>query len=184
MSRKQNLMSKLITAVVLLGLVMGLSTAKLHAEGNPVVAFSNGVYTGRYVCSAATFVTGGSSGDLLTAVIKYNPNGGGAYSAGTLIAGANAGGLPPSGAFCQYNLDITASSYNIGTDGTGFESLSWVLPPPPFVEPSGCPTTGFIDQTSIVLRNNTDITGAVLRAETANANLLGQDEAGHGFCLK
>ena len=59
-----------------------------------------------------------------------------------------------------------------------------MLPPPPFVEPAGCPLSPFIDQTSIVLRNNTDITGAVLRAETANANLLGQDEAGHGFCLK
>lgn len=184
MSRKQNLMSKLITAFALLGLMMGLSTAKVSAESNPVIAFSNAVYTGRYVCSAATFITGSAAGDSLTAVIKYNPNGGGAYNAGTLIAAANTGGLPPSGAFCQYNLDITASSYNIGTDGTGFESLSWVLPPAPFVEPAGCPMTPFLDETSIVLRNNTDITGAVLRAETANANLLGQDEAGHGFCLK
>ena len=74
--------------------------------------------------------------------------------------------------------------YNIRSDSTGFETLSWVLPPPPFVEPAGCPLSPFIDQTSIVLRNNTDITGAVLRAETANVDLLGQDEAGHGFCLK
>ena len=75
---------------------MGLSTAQVSAAADPVVAFSNAVYTGRYACSAATFRSGSTAGDLLTAVIKYNPNGGGAYTAGTLIAGANTGGLPPS----------------------------------------------------------------------------------------
>jgi len=185
MSRNRNRISMVITATGLLGLMMGLGAPKVSAQvSDAVTAFSNAVYTGRYVCTTASAVDS-SKGDFNTAVIKYNPNGGGAYSAGTLIASlepfdGDTDVVSPSGDFCTYTLDIIASSYNIGTDGTGFENLSWVALT---TNPIGCPGN-FIDQTSIALRNNTDPAGEVLRAEFASADLLGQDEAGHGFCLK
>jgi len=179
MSRNQNRISKVITAVGLLGMLVGLSAPRVSAEvTDQVTAFSNKVYVGRYGCTTA------SDDDFFTAFIKYNPNGSGAYSAGTLIAALTAFTTFVPGAasmqFCTYTLDPAASSYSIGTDGTGFESLSWVAATPPT---PGCPAS-FIDETSIALRNITDITGAVTRAEFASANLLGQDEAGHGACLK
>jgi hypothetical protein len=178
MSRNQNRISKVIAAVGLLGLLVGLSAPRVSAQTNEVVAFSNAVYAGRYACTTA------SDDDFFTAVIKYNPNGSGAYSDGILIASLNAfapfGTATPSASFCTYALDLAASSYSIGTDGTGFESLSWVAAT---TNNGACPAS-FIDQTSIALRNITDTTGAITRAEFATADLLGRDEPGHGFCLK
>jgi hypothetical protein len=179
MSRNRNRISKVIGAMGLLGMLVGLSAPRVSAESNPVISFSDAVYTGRYVCTTA------SRFDQFTAVIKYNPNGGGAYSAGTLIASLEPFDLdtdvqPPSMDFCTYFLDRAASSYTVGTDGTGFETLSWLTSP---TNPTACPGS-FIDQTSLALRDNTDITGAVLRAEISSANLLGQGSAGLGFCLK
>jgi len=176
MSKNENRRSKLITALGLVGLMLGLSAPMASA-------FSNANYAGRYACSAA------SNSDSLTAVIKYNPNGSGAYSAGTLIASlepfdTDADLLPPSMDFCFYTLDVVASSYNIATDGTGFEQLVWTAAPTNSTTPPGCPLT-FTEQTAIGLRNMMDAGGVVvIRAEFATANLLNGNEGGHGTCLK
>jgi hypothetical protein len=125
----------------------------------------------------------------LTAVIKYNPNGSGAYSAGTLIASlepfdTDADLAPPSMDFCFYTLDIPASSYTIAADGTGFEQLVWTATSTNSTTPPGCPPN-FTEQTAIGLRNMMDSSGvAVIRAEFATANLLAGNEGGHGTCLK
>lgn len=179
MSKNENRRSKLITALGLVGLMLGLSAPMVSAQ---VITFSNANYVGRYVCTDA------GSHDIFTAVIKYNPNGSGAYSAGTLVAALASyepfGTAIPSASFCNYTLDIAASSYTIAADGTGFEVLVWV---PPSVAPLNdplCPGT-FTDQTAIGLRNMQDATGiAVIRAEFASANSLNVNDAGHGTCLK
>jgi len=143
-------------------------------------AFSNANYAGRYACTDATH------GDGVTAVIKYNPNGFGAYSAGTLIASlepfdADADSVPPSADFCFYTLDTAASSYTIATDGTGFEQRVWAAASTNQIV---CPPS-FTEQTAIGLRNMRDAGGiVVIRAEFASANLLTSNEAGHGTCLK
>jgi len=177
MSRNEYHISKLITALGVAGLMLGLFAPRVSAQP----PFSNAQYTGRYACSSA------SDDNFFTAVIKYNPNGNGAYSAGTLVASlepfdADVDITPPSGDFCFYTLDIPASSYTIGTDGSGFEELVWAPVTTP-ANPSGCPSS-FEDQTAIALRNMLDTTGATIRAEFSSANLLGQDEPGHGLCLK
>lgn len=179
MSKNENRRSKLITALGLVGLMLGLSAPMVSAQ---VVTFSNLNYVGRYACTDA------GRSDSLTAVIKYNPNGFGAYSAGTLIASlepfdGDADVLPPSMDFCFYTLDTAASSYNIAADGTGFEQLVWTAAatnPGPGI----CPPN-FTDQTAIGLRNMEDATGvAVIRAEFASANSILANDAGHGTCLK
>ncbi len=95
MSKNENRRSKLITALGLVGLMLGLSAPMVSAQ---VVTFSNANYVGRYACTDA------GRSDSLTAVIKYNPNGAGAYSAGTLVASltvyADPLVLPPSMNFC------------------------------------------------------------------------------------
>jgi len=182
MSRNENHLSKLITTVGVVGLAISLCAPKVRAG---VSSFSNANYTGRYACSAATTATGTTNGDFITAVIKYNPNGSGAYSAGTLIAALNdvvTGPVSPSAAFCIFNLDVAASSYTINPDGTGFESLTWT--PESATNPPGCPTTAFLDETAIALRNIIATDGSTIRAEFSSANLLGEDEGGHGYCLK
>jgi hypothetical protein len=156
--------------------MLGLSAPMVSAQ---VVTFSNANYVGRYACTNAV------RSDSLTAVIKYNPNGSGAYSAGTLVAAltpfAPFGTASPSMSFCNYTLDIAASSYNIASDGTGFEQLVWTAAT---TNNGACPPS-FEDQTAIGLRNMQDATGiAVIRAEFASANLLNGNEAGHGTCLK
>jgi len=176
MSKNENRRSKLITALGLVGLMLGLSAPMVSAQ---VVTFSNANYAGRYACTNA------NHNDNQTAVIRYIPNGFGAYLGGTLTADltffAPFGTASPSMSFCDYTLDLAASSYNIAADGTGFEQLVWTAA---ITNNGACPLS-FEDQTAIGLRNMQDASGiAVIRAEFASANLLNGNEGGHGTCLK
>jgi len=175
MSRKKNSMTKLIMALGVLGLAMGLSAPRVNAQApHALTTFSAKNYNGRYVCLVA------SDGDFYSAVIKYNPNGAGGYTqVGTLIASDDAfpGGM--NNAFCTYNLNLPVSAYTIDGHGLGFEKLAWNL----VSGPSSCPVT-FIDNTAIALRNLINNNAAVVDSEFSDGNLLGQGFAGHGYCLK
>ncbi len=174
MSNIKNHKSKAIVGFVAVALMMGMSLPKAHAQ------LSSANYSGRYACASA------SDDNFYTAIIKYGPNGSGAYAAGTLIASADAfttfPTVSPTGDYCIYTLDTAASSYSIGSDGSGFESLSWTSTGPNNAT-LGCPGS-FVDQTAIGLRNDLNASGATLRSEFTSANLLGEDEPGHGHCLK
>jgi hypothetical protein len=192
MSRDVNSILKPIAAFGLLGLVLSLCAPPSASAGNNVVAFSAAVYANRYVCSYAY------DEDFFTAVSKYNPNGTGGYSAGTLIAADNAfvTTSPGQTGFCTYTLNTspTSSFYTISGQGIGFEKLTWVAATSN--DPS-CPAT-FTDQTAIVLRNLANSNGIVVDAEVSDDNLLGLTvgsptsvppitailAAGRGFCLK
>jgi len=174
MSRNQSVKSKIIAGLAVVGVLMVLSSSRASAQ----LTVAN--YVGRYACTNA------SDDDFFTAIIKYGPNGGGAYTAGTLIASANAFvGFPTvsaSGDYCIYTLDPAASSYSIGTDGTGFEELTWTSTGTNNAT-LGCPGS-FGDQTAIGLRNDLNPDGSTIRAEFASVNLLDENEPGHGHCLK
>jgi hypothetical protein len=178
MSRNQNRKSKLFAALAIFGLVMGLSVSRAGAQ------LSAANYAGRYACSLQ------DQTDAVTAIIKYGPNGTGAYNGGIMVAALNAvAGFPSVSAtmdYCLYNLDLAGSSYTIGSDGTGFEVLTWV---PATTNPAGCSsfpngTATFTDQTAIAIRNDLNLAGQTIREEFADANPLDEDEAGFGTCLK
>ena len=175
MSRKKNSITKLITALGVLGLVIGFYVPRVNAQApHAETTLSTANYSGRYVC----LVT--SDGDFYSAVIKYNPNGASGYSAGTLIASSDAfvGGLPT--AFCTYNINTHLSAYTVSGHGTGFESVTWGA-----AGNNGafCPPS-FVDNTAIALRNIVNKNGASIDAEISDGNLLGLGFAGHGYCLK
>jgi hypothetical protein len=165
---------KALAGLAALALVMGISLPNAHAQ----LSATN--YSGRYACAVS------SDDNFYTAIVKYGPNGQGAYAAGTLIAAANAfvafPTVSPSGDYCIYTLDTTSSSYNIGSDGMGFESLSWVSTGPNN-STLGCPSS-FVDQTAIGLLGAFNASATTQRSEFVDANLLGEDEPGHGHCLK
>lgn len=175
MSIRKHRIAKLVAAVGGVGLLIGLSVPRAGAE---LSTFSSKNYSGRYVCTEA------SDDDFFTAVIKYGPNGGGAYTAGTLIGAENNFLFPPTDipalAFCPYDLNLAASSYTISADGHGFEQLVWSQTP---VNPN-CPITTFIDQHIIALRNTPNAQDQVQRADFASVNLFDQADAGHGTCVK
>jgi|SRR6516225_221230 hypothetical protein len=165
----ENRKSKLIAGVAVLGLLIGFSATKAGAQ------LGNANYIGRYACTATDNIIGN------TAVIKYGPNGAGAYEGGTLTAS----GTPFTGSgFCVYDLNLAASSYTIGTDGTGFEKLTWTASA---TNAPGCPPT-FVDQTAIALSTNLNTGGATLQADFTDADLLGASggagEVGYGYCVK
>jgi hypothetical protein len=188
MLRKQNSTSKLISALGVFALVMAFLATKADAQG-PVSAFSAAVYSGRYVCRMS------SSFDFFTGTVKYNPNGAGKYTAGTLTApGTNFGA--PAGSFCSYTLDTKTSAYTVDAHGLGFETLNWT---PSGSNDASCPAavapaTTITDQTAIALRNLANANGVVFDAEVSDGNFLNQSanpafpgegsNAGHGSCLK
>jgi hypothetical protein len=167
---------KLIGALGVVGLVMSLGAPRSGAE---VSSFSSAIYSNRYVCQLT------SDFDFFTAVQKYNPNGAGGYTAGTLIGALNAFDTDTVGqsGFCQYTLDTTSSFYTIDGHGLGFEKLVWTAAAS---NDAACPSGGasFTDLTAIAVRNVTNINGQIIEAEVASNNLLDQGEAGHGYCLK
>ena len=114
MSIRKHRASKLIVALGGVGLLVGLSVPKAGAQ---LTSFSTKNYSGRYVCQEANY-------EGHSAVIKYGPNGGGAYAAGTLVAAENDFVSPivsiPAVAFCTYELNLASSSYTISPDGHGF----------------------------------------------------------------
>jgi len=175
MSINQNRKSKLIVGLAVFGLLIGLYVPRASA-----LSASN--YKGRYGCSVQAGNT--ALGDFRTAIIRYRPNGSGAYDAGNLIASLTAFASFPTvsatGDYCVYALNPAASSYTIGSDGTGFEVLSWVASS---ANPAACPGD-FTDETAIGIRNDLAVDNTTIRAETVDVSLLGQDEAGHGTCLK
>jgi hypothetical protein len=175
MSSRKHRISKLVAALGGVGLLLGLSVPKAGAF---LSTFSTKNYSGRYVCTEA------SDDDFFTAVIKYGPNGGGAFMAGTLVAAENNFLFPPVDipalAFCPYELNLAASSYTISDDGHGFEQLTWTQTP----VNANCPVASFTDQAIIALRNTPNAANQVQRADFSSVNLLGQTDAGHGTCYK
>ena len=177
MSIRKHRVSKLIVALGGLGLLLGLSVPKAGAQ---LTSFSAKNYSGRYVCQEAS-----EKGDECTAVMKYGPNGGGAYMAGTLVAAENNFVSPivsiPAVAFCTYELNLASSSYTISADGHGFEQLVWTLSS---TNPNCTGPAIFTDQRIIALRNTPNAANQVQRADFSSVNNLGRNEAGHGTCLK
>jgi hypothetical protein len=178
MSRNQNRKSKIIVGLAVFGLLITLYAPRASA-------FTAANYSGRYACGVTATSGAVGLGDFFTAIIRYRPNGAGAYDAGTLIASLTAFATPfpivsATGDYCTYALDPAASSYTIGSDGTGNEVISWVASA---TNPAGCPGS-FIDQTAIGVRNDLNVANQSIRAEFVDADLLGQDEAGRGTCLK
>jgi hypothetical protein len=177
MSIRKHRVSNLIVALGGVGLLLGLSVPKAGAQ---LTSFSAKNYSGRYVCQEA------SHDDYCTVVMKYGPNGGGAYTAGTLVAAENNFVSPivsiPAVAFCTYELNLASSSYTISADGHGFEQLVWTL------SSTNPNCTGahasFTDQRIIVLRNTPNAANQVQRADFSSVNNLGRNDAGHGTCYK
>lgn len=163
--------SRVITILAVVGLLMSLSVPRANAVGS-----AN--YSGRYACTVAT------AGDFATAVIKYGPNGGGAYNGGTLIASVNAFSTFPNAAgnYCEYSLDIGMSAYVIDSTGVGFETLSWT-PTASTASNASCPAA-FVDQTAIGLSTDINSSGSTMSSVFVDNNLLGVNTAGHGHCLK
>jgi hypothetical protein len=178
MSRRVNRTSKLIAALGVFSLMMGLSIPKVSAE---VITFSDAQYSGRYGCVVS------SDHDFFTAVVKYNPDGAGGYLVGIMIASLNNFALyntaAPAGQFCTYFLDTAASAYSIDSTGAGFETLSWL---PSVTNNGAClPTVAWTDETAIVLRNLTEGLGRnTISSDFTSNNLLDEDLSGHGTCLK
>jgi hypothetical protein len=129
--------------------------------------------------------TEASGDDFFTAVIRYGPNGGGAFNSGDLVAAENNFSFPPVDplplAFCFYSLNLPASNYSVSTDGHGFQQLFWTQNTP---NNPNCPVLTFLDQSIIALRNSPDVNGDVNRADFSSVNNLDQNEAGHGTCFK
>jgi hypothetical protein len=175
MSIRKHRISKLIVALGGVGLLLGLSVPKAGAELN---SFSAKNYDGRYICTEA------SQDDFFTAVIKYGPNGGGAYMSGTLVGAENNFLFPPVDipalAFCSYSLNLAASSYSINADGSGTEQLVWVQSP----VNANCPIGSFTDQHFLLLRNTPNAANQVQRSDFSSVNLFDQADAGHGTCYK
>src|SRR5947209_5810765 len=99
MSINQNRKSKLIVGLAVFGLLIGLYVPRASA-----LSASN--YKGRYGCSVQAGNT--ALGDFRTAIIRYRPNGSGAYDAGNLVASLTAFASFPTvsatGDYCVYAL--------------------------------------------------------------------------------
>ncbi len=184
MSRDKNSISKLITSLGLVGLVMCFCTPIVSAQepaAVPAGGFTNAVYSGRYVCNVSSSNESIGGTEFYTATIKYNPDGGGGYSGtGTLTAADDAFPGGSGSHTCSYTLD-PSSSYAITSNGTGFERLVWNANSGN--EAGVCPAT-FTDLRAIALRNLLNNNGKVVDAEVSSTNLLGFPTAGHGYCLK
>jgi hypothetical protein len=182
MPKNKNSTFKLIISLGLVGLVMCFCAPRASAQDGPAAVpageFTNAIYSGRYVCN----VSGNKQGvgtSFYSAVIKYNPNGGGGFSGtGTLRAADDAFGGSGT-AFCTYTLDPT-SAYAISSKGTGVETLVWDASSG---NESICPPS-FRDLRAIALRNRLNNNGKTIDAEVSSTNLLGQATAGRGYCLK
>ena len=182
MLKQKNSMFKLIISLGLVGLAMCFCTPRASAQDGPAAVpagqFTNAIYSGRYVCNVSSNDQGVGTA-FFTAVIKYNPNGGGGFSGtGTLKAADDAFGGSGS-AFCTYTLDPT-SSYAINSKGTGVETLVWDASSG---NESICPLS-FRDLRAIALRNRLNNNGVTIDSEVSSTNLLGQATAGRGFCQK
>jgi hypothetical protein len=116
----------------------------------------------------------------VTASIKYNPDGAGKYTAGTLQANQAAFDGGSAGKICTYDLDITKSTYVINSNGIGFEVLAWTAPQD---QAAPCPPT-FSMQTAIAVRAQSNENGFTIRSDEATFNLLDQGVIGTGFCVK
>lgn len=75
MSENHNHRLKVVAAVAVFGLTIGLLASRADAQ----LLLTNANYAGRYVCQA----TGDAANNTYTEVIRYGPNGGGAYNSGT-----------------------------------------------------------------------------------------------------
>jgi hypothetical protein len=172
---RKHRVSNLMVALGGVGLLLGISVPRAGAQ---LTSFSAKNYSGRYVCDEANY-------EGHSVVIKYGPNGGGAYMAGTLVAAENDFVSPivsiPAAAFCTYELNLASSSYTISADGHGFEQLVWTLSS---TNPNCTGPATFTDQRIIVLRNTPNAANQVQRADFSSVDNLGRPDAGHGTCYK
>jgi hypothetical protein len=182
----KNRQPKTLVALGAIGLLVALWTPKASAQLTAQGPFSNGNYSGRYACLTAT------DDEFATAVIKYNPDGSGKYTAGTLIAdeaGMPLGGDPSH--FCAYDLDTTKSSYTLTSHGVGNEILVWN---PSAANDATCPCSSdanlcegnkfYTEQTAFAIRNQLNSNGFTTRADHSSTNLFDGDEPGNGYCVK
>jgi hypothetical protein len=193
---KERRQPKTFAALGAIGLLVALWTPGASAQG----PFSNANFSDRYACftgsataiAVAATTAIGIGGEFPTAVIKYNPDGNGKYTAGTLIAdeaGLALGGDPSK--FCSYELDTTKSSYTLDSHGVGSETLVWNAetandPDCPCSSKANlCEGNGFFtEETAFAIRNQLNSNGFTTRADHSSTNLFNFDEPGNGYCVK
>jgi hypothetical protein len=180
MSKRKWVASKLFAVLGGAGLAIGVCVPRASAQP----PFSNANYANRYVCNVTSAL------NFFTGMMEINPNGAGTYTGGTLEAPLSAftafnPGVPPPGNFCMYTLDIAGSSYSVDVHGVGIEVLSWTGAATNSPICPDSPGGTFQMSDAIVLREfDTRSSGAVVRTEITSNNLLDQDSAGYGYCLK
>jgi hypothetical protein len=182
MLKSENRKPKTLVALGAIGLLVALWAPRASAQG----PLSNANYSGRYACFTA------ADDEFETAVIKYNPDGNGKYTAGTLLA--NESGVAPGGdpsKFCGYSLDTSKSSYTLDSHGVGSETLVWNAetandPDCPCSSKANlCEGNGFFtEETAFAIRNQLNSNGFTTRADHSSTNLFNFDEPGNGYCVK
>jgi hypothetical protein len=192
----ENRPSKTLVALATIGLLLALWTPRASAQLTGTGPFTTMNFSGRYACLTFTnpFPDGDDGGEFNTAVIKYNPNGSGKYTAGTLIANEaflNTTGTPnDSSHFCLYTLDTTKSTYVLTTHGVGSETLTWNGAA---ANDAVCPcsktnlcggNTFFTEQTAFAVRNQLNVNGFTTRADQSSINLFNFGASGNGYCVK
>jgi hypothetical protein len=198
---RENWKSKALAALGVIGLLVGFWAPRASAQVTGQGPFSNGNYSGRYACltmsGASTPVTTAPAigiaigGEFATAVIKYNPDGKGEFTAGTLVAdeaGVVDAGDPSH--FCSYTLDTTKSTYTLDSHGIGSETLVWNAAAGnddvcPCSKDNLCNGNGFFtEETILAIRNQLNSNNFTMRADHSSTNLFNFDEPGHGYCVK
>lgn len=186
MSKRRWVASKLLA--VLGGAVLALAVWVPRASAQLI--FSNSSYANRYVCGVSAF------GNLFPGTMILTPNGTGTYVSGTLEVPVSADGgtfsptLPPTGNFCQWNLDVAGSSYSVNSKGIGVEVLSWSVPTPNTNNPMcatalSAATPTFVMSNTIVLRAYLATpTGRSITTEITSNNFLNLATTGYGTCVK
>ena len=112
MSKRRWVASKLLAVLGGAGLALAVWVPRASAQ----LTFSNSSYANRYVCGVS------SDGNLFPGTMILRPNGTGTYVSGTLEVPVSVDGgaftptLPPTGNFCQYNLDVAGSSYLVNVE--------------------------------------------------------------------
>lgn len=161
-------------------LALCISVGRASAAPPP---FSNSNYNARYECNWT------SDDNFFTGVALLFPNGSGTYTSGTLwVADNQFSGfdptLPPSQNFCTYSLDLSGSSYSIGSNGLGVEVLSWTAKSGNNAACPATPGTFTMSDANAMRTADTRPSGAVVFTQTTSNNFADQDDPGYGPCLK
>jgi hypothetical protein len=184
MSKRQGLASKLLAVLGGVGLVIGICATRASAQALRPPPWSNANFANRYIRNE------GSDADHFTGVIRYNPNGNGRYTAGSLSASGSPffpfqpNSTAPTN-FCNYSLSTTSSGYAVTSGGSGTEVLTWIASAS---NNANCPPS-FTENDTFVIRNNVTANNTVPRIDFSSNNFLGQHSAtfkdpGYGYVLK